>query len=81
MHAGATHVTAAYNLTNSKGYQDDGEYGAGYHLLRMLDDTFQQNIAVFVVRVYGGTNLGPQRFECILDIADQTATRTGIEKK
>ena len=78
-HPGATHVIAAYNLKNNRGYQDDGEHSAGMRLLKKLETEFVQNSAVYVVRVYGGKHLRPQRFEHILDAADQALTRAGLE--
>ena len=77
MHPGATHVIASYYLRNHKGYQDDGEYNAGYRLTRMLEKNYNPNIAVFVVRVYGGIHLGQKRFKCITETATQALQRAG----
>ena len=56
LHPAATHVVAAYNLRNNKnGYQDDGEYGAGHRVLRIIQaQNNSNNVAVYIARAYGG---------------------------
>ena len=71
MHPGASHAVVAYSLRNSKGFQDDGEYGAGYRLANMLEETYPPNICVFVVRNYGGIHLGPKRFSIMSEVAKE----------
>lgn len=53
------------------GYQDDGEHTAGTRILDLIQQRKCHNMAVFVVRNFGGTHIGPQRFECIATVADQ----------
>ena len=74
----ADHVVAAYLLRNNSGYQDDNEHGAGYRLLAAIRDHRQDlktNYAVFVVRIYGGTHLGSQRFTLINKAGQDALTR------
>ena len=52
---------AVYTNKTALGYRDDGEYGAGYRLLKVLQDAHLNNIAVFLIRHYGGQHLGPDR--------------------
>lgn len=70
----ATHVMCAYRLpgldfVRLQSFLDDGEHGAGRQLLELLNEENVFNRAVFVVRYYGGTHLGPLRFKIILQVA------------
>ena len=67
-HADATHITCAYRLAKPvgpyrQGQVDDREPGAGRAILQTLQETNQENTAVFVIRHYGGQHLGKRRFE------------------
>ena len=53
-------------------FDDDKEYGAGRKLLLLLRNHNITNKFVCVTRWYGGVNLGPARFEYILEAAKQT---------
>ena len=70
VHAAARHIVCAYYLPDhqspfeQQGYCDDGESGAGRRLLNMLVQSQVGSRAVFVVRYYGGTRLGVDRFQC-----------------
>ena len=46
-------------------FKDDGEYGAGRLILQYLKDNDICNKLVCVSRWYGGTHLGPVRFQYI----------------
>lgn len=65
----ADHIAAAFDCQGESGYQDDSEYGSGYRLLNSIRDTKVGNLAVFVIRFYGGEHLGPARFTAIKDLA------------
>ena len=65
MHPGVDHVVAVYRIQKHSGYQDDDEIGAGNKLLKALEEKGQKNYAVFVVRLHGRINLGPDRFDII----------------
>ena len=73
--ASATHNIYAYRLATSNGilehYEDDGEFGAGHHVLQLLKAQNIENRLVCVSRWYGGTHLGPSRFELIKKAAEQ----------
>lgn len=78
--ADATHIVSAYRLKQAVGPLnqegcDDGEHGASRFLLQMLMDGDYTDICVYVVRYYGGTNIGPQRFDIITNLA-----KTAIKK-
>ena len=75
LHPGAAHVIAAYNLRGNRGFQDDEEYSAGSKALKLLEQDSPINIAVFIVRTYGGTHIGPKRFDHILEVAKQAIDR------
>lgn len=71
------HVMMAYQFKNSEeervrfGSCDDNEYGAGRVLAAHLHTKKVKNIAVFVVRQYGGLNLGQDRFRLIEQAAQE----------
>ena len=69
--ARATHNIYAYRIMSGGGvfehYEDDGEYGAGGRLLDLLLDNDICDQMICVTRWYGGTHLGPGRFNHILD--------------
>ena len=76
-HPGATHVIAAYKLRSHSGYQDDEEHTAGHKLVKEIERKKMINVAVFVVRDYGGTHLGHKRFSIICEAAEQALSRLG----
>lgn len=78
--ADATHVSCAYrlpgaNTPTNQDYVDDGEFGCGRTILKAIKDQQLMNVAVFVLRYYGGTHLGPQRFDIFRSLADQAINR------
>ena len=71
-HSDSMHIMCGYRLPgkNTPFLQDsvdDNEGGA--HILRMLKQANIYNRAVFVKRHYGGTHLGPTRFQAIVEAA------------
>lgn len=67
----ADHIVAAFSAEHTTGYQDNGEFGAGFRVLNVIQDHHFSDIAVFVIREYGGENLGPQRFIVIKELASK----------
>lgn len=79
-HAEATHVACAYRLPGDdtpslQDFEDDGEFGAGRTMLKLLTENRHMNIATFLVRYYGGKHVGPGRFEVFRQV-----TSTAIKK-
>ena len=72
-------MIGVYTLRNHKGYQDDGEYGAGYKITQLLNGEYPPNTAVYIARVYGGKQLGGRRFSCMKETVRQALSRAGIE--
>ena len=74
--ARATHNIYAYRLKRgtsfTEHYEDDGEWGAGRLLLKLLRDNHIEDRLVCVTRWYGGSHLGRARFDHILEAARQT---------
>ena len=73
----ARHVIAATivpgeNVAERFCYEDDFEHGAGAKLLDYMTNAHIDCRAVFVVRNYDGTHIGPQRFDAIIDAAKST---------
>ena len=52
-------------------YEDDGEWGAGRMLLKLLRENNVTNSLVCVTRWYGGKHLGRTRFDLIKEAACQ----------
>ena len=70
LNSSACHISCAYRLPgidyiNLRGYQDDGEHGAGRTIYYQLEEQNLFIIAVYVVRYYGNRHLGPVRFQLI----------------
>ena len=68
----ATHLVYAYKIKKENGqteinYEDDREHGAGKRLFKILDDSGVDNVLVAVLRLFGGTELGYQRFGHYVD--------------
>lgn len=73
-HPNAAHVMMAYKIPgtdflDSQGLVDDGEHGGARAIMRVLYKEKVDNIAVFVVRYFGGTHLGSTRFQAIEIVA------------
>lgn len=72
----AYHISAAFCAENgSEAYQDDAEFGAGFRLLYTICDFKLLNVAVFIVRHYGGENLGPLHFTVMKNIAEEALSK------
>ena len=74
VHAAARHIVCAYYLPEEsifeqKGYCDDGEIGAGRKVMDLLVQNHIGSRAIFIVRYYGGTKLGTDRFQCYIQAA------------
>ena len=71
--ARATHNIYAYIIKTDSGYiehfHDDGEYGAGEHVLKQIRKSGIVNVLVCVTRWYGGKHLGAARFEKVQEAA------------
>ena len=76
--ASATHNMYAFRFNDpaksngiNEGFSDDGEHGAGFKLLKLLQDAKNSNVMIVVTRFYGHKNLGPKRFDCIKNCATE----------
>ena len=56
---------------------DDGERGAGGHLLRLIQNNKLKDIVIVVQRWYGGTHLGQERFKHIVEVAHEALVNMG----
>lgn len=71
--AHATHNAYAYCVGNAgspgaqEGVRDDGEHGAGAAIMKVINDRKMSDIIVIVSRFYGGTHMGPKRFQVFKD--------------
>ncbi len=77
----ATHVMCGYVFKKpgsdkmEYGKQDDGEWGGSHRILEFLKVKKCANVAVFVVREFGGEHIGPNRFNHIRDCTEQVLKR------
>lgn len=71
IHPSATHVAAAYVGTteNSYAFHNDGEHGSGLKLIRTIKEENHSGVTVCLVRRFGGTHLGPLRFQLMAEVA------------
>ena len=56
-------------------YSDDGEHGAGQCLLRTLRDQDALDVMVVCTRWFGGTHIGPKRFDHITECIEEALQR------
>ena len=67
--ASADHIIYAYRTKEGpdvvSACSDDGEHGAGNRLVQLLEEEQATDIIVICTRWFGGTHIGPKRFECI----------------
>ena len=71
MHGQAEHIACSFRLPGCIGPKgqdmlDDGEYGSARVMLQYMKNQQMVNIALFMVRYYGGVKLGPQRFAMMI---------------
>lgn len=71
----ADHISVASMVNSEEAYQDDKEHGAGYRMLKIIKQADIDNVALFMVRHYGGINLGPRRFTIIAEL-----TKAALDK-
>ena len=77
----ANHVVAAYNLRNGySGYQDDEEHAAGHKMRDFLQQNAPPNVAIFIVRIYGGIHVGPKHFQVMKQTAKQAIDRLNDDR-
>ena len=85
-HGDATHISCAYRLQDADGPfnqegLDDAEHGAGHTILKSLKAKGLQNIAVFIIRYYGGVKLGPRRFKIIETLTAKSISMYQVKSK
>lgn len=68
---GADHIMAGFSCENKQGYQDDSEFSSGFRILNVIKESRFSNVAVFIIREYGGQHLGPTRFNMIKETAEE----------
>lgn len=81
-YADASHISSAFSLAPPNGpynqeANDDGEHGMGRMLLKLLHEAKATNIAVFLLRYFGGVHIGPKRFDIAKDLTKQAIRSAG----
>ena len=82
LHPHTLHIACAYriaglNCIQLRGCEDDGEYGAGREIYKLMEDKDVYNKVIFVVPHYGNRHLGPVRFQLITAAARTALMRAG----
>ena len=85
VHAGARHIVCAFSLPGQEkhhcnDYCNDGEYGAGKNLLKLLLDNNITSRAVFVVRYCQGQKIGSVRHKCFAQAATEVINANKYNK-
>lgn len=81
-YADATHISSAFRLDppngpfNQEGV-DDGEHASGRCLLGLLQEHKVVNVAIFMVRFYGGKHIGGARFDITRNLAMKALQKIG----
>lgn len=72
------HIMMAYGLREDEkikfGHCDDGEFAGGSKIRKVMGELKIRNAAIFVVRQYGGIQLGFRRFQVIEDVAKEACS-------
>lgn len=82
-YADATHISSAFQMDPPNGNlnqegADDGEHGAGRCLLGALKDNSIVNAALFIIRFYGGRQIGAARFDTIKHLSITVLQKAGL---
>ena len=64
----AAHVSVGFDCMKQQGNQDDGEHSAGLTIQKLIEQSGNNNRAVFVVRIASGNKIGPTRFKLISEV-------------
>lgn len=65
----ADHIAMAASIDGKEAYQDNGEFGSGFRMLKAIQLSPLNNVALFMIRQFGRIHLGPRRFVIINDLA------------
>ena len=81
----AKHISLGYRFNDEndkplQGAVSDGEHQADVKLLDVMHKSQLENIAIFVVRKYGGVHIGGARLNHIQKAATQALSRLGLER-
>ena len=76
MYPESNHIMMGYSMKKYVGNCDDGEFGAGKRLQKIVSENPRANgtTVVFVTREFGGIHLGPRRFIHIERVAREAMT-------
>ncbi len=76
----ATHIMCAYSFKKGgdkveTGKQDDGEWGGAHRILETIRFKKVSNTVIFVVREFGGQEIGANRFKHIKDCSEKVLNK------
>ena len=82
----AKHIVCAYYIPGKElhyncDYSDDGEYGAGRQILKVMTDSNLISRVIFVTRMAGSVKMGPARHECYMEAAKSAVIKNGYNTK
>lgn len=79
----ASHIVSAFRLNPPNGpfnqeASDDGEHAGGRCILNVLEEQGVVDVAVFIIRFYGGTHIGAVRFDVIRKLSIRALQRIEV---
>ena len=74
--ATTTHLISAYLFANGcHSWEDDGDFGLGRYLLKIMENKGLTNRIIFLSREFGGVHLGQRRFDIVRELVDEVLTK------
>ena len=81
----ATHIIMACAFNSDSGHSsfscDDGEYGTGNELEKLMKEENFNGYALFVIRWKLDGNMDPRRFKCILSVASKVIKKVKTKEE
>lgn len=71
----ADHISVTCVVAGEEAHEDDSEFGAGVRLLEVIRASHLGDIAIFMIRVFGGELIGPMRFNYIREVAEEALSK------
>lgn len=77
----ADHIAVASIIGSEEEFNDNGEFGSGFRILRCLKQKKAENTAVFLIRYFGGQHLGPRRFSIMTDLVNAALDKVDLAQE
>lgn len=77
----ADHIAVASIIKGEEEFNDNGEFGSGYRILRCLKQKNAQDTVVFLIHYFGGRHLGPRRFNIMTDLVNAALEKIDLDQE